>query len=425
MRPSAQETVHTASFVTERATCRLCDGTALSRVWSFGETPLANAYRQEGELDRPELFAPLTVFRCAACELVQLRETVAPDVLFRHYLYVSSTSQTFIAHFETYAAELMERFRLTPAALVVDIGSNDGILLRPLSTRGVRVLGIEPAVRIAEMASANGIETLPEFFSPSLASSVRSARGPAAVITANNVFAHVPDLAGVVWGVKELLADDGVFVFEVQYLGDLLEKNLFDIVYHEHLCYYHLTPLMSFFALRGMDVFDVQRVPVHGGSLRVFVQKDRGPHAHTPFLPELLAEEKSRGLGTASPYAAFSRQIAENKRALTTVLRRMKDGGKRIVGYGAPAKATTLLSTFGIGRETLDYIVDDDTTFKQGRYMPGSHIPIVSPDRLYADRPDACLILAWNFAEPIMKTHARFTAAGGQFIVPVPEPRVM
>lgn len=420
---SAREQI--AAAIREETVCRLCGVRTLENAWSFGATPLANAYLTTEELGRPEVTAPLEVARCTSCNLVQLRHTVAPEVLFHDYLYVSSTSPVFRAHFMEYARELTERFGLSSEHLVVDVGSNDGILLKPLRDRGVRVLGVEPAQRIADLARADGIETMTAFFDPACAREIRAAHGPAHVVTANNVFAHTPDLVAFATAAKHLLTDNGVFVFEVQYLEDLLANNLFDIVYHEHLCYYHLTPLVPFFARLGMEVFNVRRIPVHGGSIRVFVQRAGGPHARTAGLDAFLKEERQAGLETHAPLAAFADRVERNKRRLHDLLDPLRAAGKRIVGYGAPAKATTLLYTFGIGAETLDYIVDDDRTFKQGRFMPGSHIPIVSPDRLYEDHPDYALILAWNFAEPIMKNHARFTEQGGHFIIPVPEPRII
>ncbi len=267
--------------------------------------------------------------------------------------------------------------------------------------------------------------TVPEFFSSKLAARLQAEHGPADVVTANNVFAHLKNLEDIVSGVRRLLKPDGVFTFEVQYLGDLLAGNLFDIVYHEHLCYYHVSPLVSFFSAKGMEVFDVQRVPVHGGSIRVFVQRKGGPHPRDHRLDVILAEERARGLETPLPYTRFSERMEQNKRALQGLLGHLRNEGKRIVGYGAPAKATTFLYTFGISRNTLDYIVDDDATFKQGRYMPGLHVPIVPPSRLHLDRPEYCLLLAWNFAEQIMRNHADFANRGGRFIIPVPEPRVI
>lgn len=288
----------------------------------------------------------------------------------------------------------------------------------------MRVLGIDPAENIAAAATAAGIPTQAAFFTPAVAERLKAQYGPAAVITANNVFAHTDDVPLFVDAVKTLLAPDGVYVFEVQYLKDLVEQNLFDIVYHEHLCYYSLHPLQSFFATQGMEVFDVQHVAAHGGSIRVYVQRAGGKYPISAQLQAMLAAEEKAGLTTLAPYQAFAQRIADNKKNLRAILGDLKTQGKRIVGFGAPAKATTLLYAFGIDGSILDYIVDD-APLKQGRVMPGSHIPIKPPAALYEDKVDYCVILAWNFAEAIMQNHARFAEQGGTFIIPVPEPRIV
>lgn len=441
-------------LVRTRTDCRMCGSEALVKVWSFGQTPLANAYLSPDEVGkREEPFVPLDAYYCSDCHLVQLRDVVSPDVLFTHYLYVSSTSPTFVRHFEEYAATLMARFLRHPlpaspspassagklegedkVPLVVDVGSNDGVLLKPLAAAGVRVLGIDPAANVAQMANEAGVETIADFFTPELARRLAAERGRAVVISANNVFAHTDDVKGFTEAVKELLAENGVFVFEVQYLGDLVAKNLFDIVYHEHVCYYALQPLVRFFTSQGMDVFDVERPPVHGGSLRVYVQRAGGPQARSERVAALLAEEEARGLTSADSYHQFAQRVERNKTALLSLLRELRGAGKRIVGYGAPAKATTLCYALGIDGTVLDYIVDD-APMKQGLVMPGTHIPILDPEALYggsaasakasAPNADYCVILAWNFAEPIMRNHQRFTEQGGRFILPVPEPRIV
>jgi SAM-dependent methyltransferase len=411
---------------TTRDTCRMCDGKDLTRVWSFGDTPLANSYlkpEQVGSVDEP--FAPLTIFYCGDCHLVQMLDVVDPDVMFSNYLYVSSTSPKFVAHFEDYAKSLISRFGLDSDDLVVDVGSNDGVLLKPFKEAGVKILGIDPAQNLADMANADGIETIADYFTPEVAEKIVSSKGKARVIAANNVFAHTDDVNLFVDAVKTLLTDDGVYVFEAQYLGSLMEKNLFDIVYHEHVCYYSVHPLVKFFDKQGMEVFDVERPTVHGGSLRVFVQKAGGPHKREARLDEVLLEEEKNGLDKVKTYKEFMRRIEKNRERLQMMLKDIKAKGKRIVGYGAPAKATTLLYAFGLDGDTIDYIVDDDKKFKQGMVMPGNHIPIMSPEKLYEDKPDYCLVLAWNFAEPIMENHARFVEQGGKFIVPIPEPKII
>lgn len=421
-KATATNRAATEALCTHRSTCRLCGGRRLAKVWSFGKTPLANAYVDPARTDAPEPFFPLDVFRCEDCRLVQLICVVDPALLFAHYQYVSSTSAVFRAHFEAYAAHIIERFRLTGASFVVDVGSNDGVLLKPFRKHGIRTLGIDPAENIARIARADGIETEVAFFTPEIAKRIARARGRADIITANNVFAHTDDVTGFVAAVQELLASGGVFVFEVQYLGDLLEKNLFDIVYHEHLCYYHVHPLVTFFARHGFDVFDVGRVETHGGSIRVFVQRKNGPHARARGLDDLLAHEEECGLNRIGTYRRFAERIRSNKAKLHAIIREIKGKGGRIAGYGAPAKLTTFLYAFGLDGKSLDYIVDDDRIMKQGKLTPGTRIPIVDPGKLYEDKPAFCLILAWNFAEQIMNAHKRFTEQGGKFIVPVPFP---
>lgn len=416
------------TLVRTRSDCRMCGSEALTKVWSFGPTPLANAYLKPEEAGRRnEPLIPLDVYYCAVCHLVQLRDVVSPERLFSHYLYVSSTSPTFVKHFEDYAQTLMTRFGLQRQSLVVDVGSNDGVLLKPLAAAGVRVLGIDGAANVAQIANEAGIETVAAFYTPALAAAIAKERGQADVICANNVFAHTDEVEVFTAAVKVLLKPDGVFVFEVQYLGDLVAKNLFDIVYHEHVCYYSMHPLVRFFAQHEMEIFDVERPPVHGGSLRVYVQRAGGPQARAARLAALLGEEQQAGLTSVAAYQQFAQRVERNKAALLTLLRQLKSAGKRIAGYGAPAKATTLCYALGIDKTVLDYIADDDATFKQGRLMPGTHIPIVPPATLYTaqGRPDFCVILAWNFAEPIRQRHQRFTEQGGRFILPVPRVKII
>lgn len=401
----------------------MCGSTKLTKIWSFGETSLANNYLTPFDVaqGKPEPMAPLDIYKCENCHLVQMRDVVDPKVLFGNYLYVSSTSPAFVKHFEEYAKTIVERFGLTEKDLVVDVGSNDGVLLKPLQKLGVETLGIEPATNIAQQANAEGVETVAEFFTPASAGRCAHLYGKARVITANNVFAHTDGVDEFVEALKRLLADDGIFVFEVQYLGDLIAKNLFDIIYHEHVCYYHMHPLVEFFRRHDMEVFDVERPSVHGGSIRVYVGRGK---EKTKRLEQILKEEEEAGLNTLKPYKDFAARIKENKLKLQKLLKDLKAQGKRIVGYGAPAKATTLMYAFGIDGTMLDYIVDD-SPLKQGRVMPGTHVPIVGPLDFARGKPDYCLILAWNFAEPIRQNNADFAAGGGKWIIPVPNPRIV
>ncbi len=410
-----------SSLFVESTTCRLCGARAFEEVISFGETPFANNFLLPEEVGTEEPFAPLEVVRCVSCFSVQLRHTVDPRALFENYLYVSGTSPSFRKHFEDYAKQVLQKLELNSKDLVIDVGSNDGVLLKAFKDHGVDVLGIEPAKNIAADANAAGLETVNAFLTPALASSLAQKRH-ARVVTANNVFAHTDDLRGFAESVRTLLSDDGVFVFEVQYLKDLIEKNLFDIVYHEHIFYHHLAPLQHFFAGLDMEIFDVERIAVHGGSVRVWVQKKGGACQVSETLATLLQGEAH--LNTSPIYEQFRASILANKAALSEVMNRIKMNGGRIAGYGAPAKATTFSYAFGLTHADIDFIVDD-SPLKQGRVMPGTHIPIVARDELYARKPDYCLLLAWNFALPIMEATKRFAEGGGKYILPVPRPEIL
>lgn len=416
MNADYKKVVHT------RSDCRLCGSTDLVEVLSFGETPLANAYLSPADLDTAEICAPLVVNVCNSCKLVQLRDVVDPKILFSNYLYVSGTSPVFVAHFASYAKTVVEKFFLKEDSLIVDVGSNDGVLLSHFKKMGMKILGIDPAQNIAIEATKEGVQTIAKFFTPETARDIAAKHGEASIITANNVFAHTDDVVGFVESVKELLSPDGVFIFENQYLKDLIEQNLFDMIYHEHLCYYHLTPLVPFFKRLGLRIFDVEHVPTHGGSIRVFVGWEDGPHKTSARVGEML--EKEAGLNAVSTYRAFAKRIDTIGKELRELLGRFRREGKRIVGYGAPAKATTLCYALGIDGNMLEYIVDD-SKMKQGLYMPGTHISIKAPDTLYTDKPDYCLILAWNFADSIVKNHQQFKKNGGVFILPVPAPRIL
>jgi len=415
-----QETV----LMTRNTQCRACRGTAFTRILSLGAQPPANAFLRAEELVRPELAFPLDVYFCADCSLVQLRDIVSAELLFKDYVYVSSTSPAFVSHFKSFAEAVVRRFHLGSRSLVIDIGSNDGILLRPFQELGMRVLGVDPAEKIAAAASARGIETLPHFFMPDVARDIAARHGRAAIITATNVFAHINDLDAVVEGVKALLETEGVFIVEAPYLVDFLEQNLFDTVYHEHLSYFSVSSLKTLLERLGMKIIDGEKTESHGGSLRVFAARDTARREVSGEVNKFLDDERLRGLHTVPVYEDFAKRVEQNKIQLTALLKQIKAEGKTIVGYGAPAKGNTLLNYFNIGPEMLDYIVDD-SEWKQGLYTPGMHIRVAAGERLRRDTPDYILILAWNFASPIMKKLEWFSVAGGRFIIPVPAPRII
>jgi SAM-dependent methyltransferase len=394
-------------------------------VLDLGETPLANSLLSEADLDRPEPRYPLALVFCEGCSLVQITVSVPPEDMFREYLYFSSFSDTMLRHAEVLAGRLKATRSLGPESLVVEAASNDGYLLQYYKRAGVPVLGIEPARNVAEVAERErAVPTLCEFFGLPLARELAASGRRADVFHANNVLAHVPDLNGFVAGVAALLKPDGLAVIEAPYVDEMVQKCEFDTIYHEHLCYFSLTAVDALFRRHGLRVVDVERLDIHGGSLRYFGAPEGSAHAPSPAVSALLAEEARRGVDRAEYYRTFASRVEALKAKLTSLLAGLKRGGARVVAYGASAKGSTLLNTFGIGREVLDYAVDR-STYKQGRYLPGVRVPIVAPSRLLEDRPDYTLLLTWNFKDEILEQQADYRRAGGKFIVPVPEPVVV
>lgn len=402
--------------------CRMCKGASLREVIKLAPTPPANAFLKEKQLEDPEPFFPLKVNFCSDCGQLQLTHVVSPELLFRNYVYVSSTSPIFVAHFEEYANDLIHRFDLDKTSLVVDIGSNDGILLKPLKKAGIKILGVDPAIGIAKKATSEGIETLPHFLNTKLAKNVVKKYGYADVVCANNAFAHIHDLDEIVNSVKILTHSEGVFVIEFPYLIDFIQKNYFDLIYHEHLSYLSVRSLAALFKRHDMEIFDVKKVDSHGGSLRVYVKKVESLRKIQKSVLEYIKKEEEQGLDSINTYLKFSKKIEYNKTTLVALLKKLKRNGKSIVGYGAPAKGNTLLNYFKIGPKILDYIVDD-SNYKQGSYTPGTHILVVPSSQIIKTKPDYVLILAWNFADSIMKKLEGYKKQGGHFIVPVPEVR--
>jgi len=405
------------------AKCRACRENDFTKVLTFGPTPLANAFLTKEQVDKEEYLYPLDVYFCNNCKFLTLGHVVSPEVLFKDYVYVSSTSQVFISHFRSFAQDVYKRFNLTKKSLVIDIGSNDGILLSPFKDLGTKVLGIEPASKIAALAKKEGVETLDNFFDMQLAKQIADKYGQVKIITATNVFAHIDNLDEVINGLNILLEDKGIFIMEAPYLVDFIEKRYFDLVYHEHLSYWSVKSLISLFKRFNMEVFDVQKVAVHGGTIRAFISR-KGAYKKEKSVNKFLSLEKKWKLDEKETYLQFSDKVLENKIKLLALLRKIKSENKKIVGYGAPAKGNTLLNYFSIGQEFLDYIVDD-SSWKQGLYSPGKRIPVVSSKILVDDKVDYILILAWNFAESIMVNNKEFIKKGGRFIIPVPKPVII
>lgn len=404
--------------------CRACKSTRVYLFLALGNHPLANGFVAEQELAQPEPTFPLDVHVCLDCGLIQVADNI-PAEFFRHYVYIPSASEVMREHFAAFASTLAaDGPAASDGALAVDIGCNDGTLLEGLKDQGVRTLGVDPATNIVAMAREKGLEVVNEYFTPDLARQIRDEHGPAAVIVTTNTFHHIGDLDTFTEGVTLLLDDDGVFVVEVPYALDIIEAGQFDGVYHEHVSQFTVKAFVDLFARFGMEVLDVQFLDVHAGSLRVFAGKAAAVGRGRSSVAEWVDREAQRGLFSAATYDAFSDRVRRNREALLELLGSLKQAGARIVGYGASARGNTLLNYYGIGPETLDYIVDRNE-LKHGLYTPGMNIPVCGVERLLEDMPQYVLVIAWNFAAEIVRQQATYAARGGKFLLPIPEVRVL
>jgi SAM-dependent methyltransferase len=402
------------------ALCRFC-GAGLQRVFvDLGMSPLCETYPSLAELNRGEMFYPLRVYVCDECLLVQLGEFESAENIFSDYAYFSSFSDSWLRHAEKYCESMKSRFNLDASSFAVEVASNDGYLLQYFVKRGIPVLGIEPAANVAKVAVEKGVPTLVKFFGTGLAKELAQAGRKADLVLGNNVLAQVPDLNDFVEGLKLVLKPDGVLTLEVPHLLRLIEHNEFDTIYHEHFSYFSLLSTKRILGAHGLRVFDVEELKSHGGSLRIFAcHIESRCHADSPNVQKVLEDEVGAGLDRPEGYESFSRQVRESKFALVSFLLDAARKGKTVSGYGAPGKSATLLHYCGIGRDLIAFTVDR-STYKQGRHLPGSHIPIYHPDRIRETKPDYVVILPWNLKDEIMQQLQYIREWNGHFVVPIP-----
>ncbi len=407
----------------QRDTCRLCQSKNLEVVLSLEPTPLCDAYVLAERLKEVQETYPLDLYLCRDCGYVHLTYVVNPENIYTDYLYVTTSSMGLADHFQLYSKEVLRRLNPISDSLIIDLGSNDGTLLSFFKKQGMRVLGIEPAREIATKTTNLGVETLPEFFTSELADKIEEKYGFAKIITINNLFANIDDLDDTVEGVCKLLSPDGIFVIESSYLGDMIKNMVFDFIYHEHLSYFSVKPLLKFLDRFNMELIDVQRVPTKGGSLRYYIQKKGGPRAVSAFVDEMVVYENDHRLDLVETYETFSNEINARKSDLTNMISKLQKEGKTFAGFGGSATTTTLMYHFDLC-DKIEYIVDDNPA-KHNTYSPGCHIPVLSSEEIYERKPGYVIMFAWRYFEPITKKHQRFLDQGGHFIVPLPELEVI
>ncbi|HUI78100.1 MAG TPA: class I SAM-dependent methyltransferase [Bryobacteraceae bacterium] len=404
----------------KRTCCRACGGERLTLFLELGPQPLANSFLASAGEFAGEAAYPLDVYFCETCSLVQLLDVIDPEVLFRDYIYVTGTSDTITRHNVDYARAVADLLQLGPGDLVVEAASNNGTLLQQFQALGVSALGVEPAANLAEVARQNGIETDTRFFNSDTARGLRESYGRAKAVIANNVLAHVDNTIDFLSGARYLLADGGMVIFEVPYLVEMLDRLEYDTVYHEHLCYFSVMALQKLCESAGLGIARIDRVPVHGGSLRVYAAAQSG---HAADAVAMAGEERRAGLDSIARYRKFAANVAASREMLQNLLCRLRTAGRSIAGYGAPAKGNTLLNYCGIDTSFLPFTVDKNER-KVGLYTPGMHIPVRPVSALLEEQPDDVLILAWNYAGEIISQQQAYRARGGRFITPVPQPVV-
>ncbi len=405
--------------------CRICEARLAVSFCDLGMSPLSNAYLDTEKLGDMEPFYPLHARVCGECFLVQLDEFETPAAIFSDYAYFSSYSDSWLAHAKQYTDAVIRRFKLGASHRVVEVASNDGYLLRYFKERGVAVLGVEPAANVAQVAKQAGIPTVVRFFGIETARALVTEGHSADLLVGNNVLAHVPDVNDFVAGMKILLKPGGVITMEFPHLMRLMAENQFDTIYHEHFSYFSLLTAQQLFARHGLVLFDVEELSTHGGSLRIYGRHlEDGSKPIDAKVPSLIARERTAGLAQIETYASFAEKVRETKRKLLEFLIVAKREGKTVVGYGAPAKGNTLLNYCGVRGDFLEYTVDR-SPHKQDKFLPGTRIPVYSPDRIRETRPDYVLILPWNLKDEIVEQMAHIREWGGKFVVPIPEVQVV
>jgi SAM-dependent methyltransferase len=407
------------------ASCRFCSAPLRQVFADVGMSPLSNGFLAAADLSKGESFFPLKTWVCSSCLLVQLEEFEAPSTIFHDYLYFSSYSTSWLEHSRRYVDTITERYRFDTDSLVVELASNDGYLLQYFQAKGIRALGIEPAQNVAAVARDKGIETIAEFFGLKLANALAAQNRYADLLLGNNVLAHVPDLNDFVAGMKRLLKPAGLITMEFPHLLQLMRHVQFDTIYHEHFSYFSLHTVTRVFAHHGLRIFDVEQLPTHGGSLRIYAcHADNARSVDTPALKVVMEQEAAAGLHSLPAYTAFSAQVERCKRSLLGFLIAAREQGKRVAGYGAPAKGNTLLNYCGVRTDLLEYTVDV-SPHKQGRFLPGTRIPIHAPEHIFATKPDYLLLLPWNLQDEITRQMADVRTWGCQFVIPIPLVRIL
>jgi hypothetical protein len=407
----------------KRNTCRLCGKNDFDKVLELTATPPADEYVSADRLQKVQKVYPIDLYLCRACGVTQLLDVIDTEEVYLNYTYETVSSYGLVKHFDIYANEVMEQYKPKDGGLVVDIGSNDGTLLKSFKNRGMKVLGVDPTPMIVKKANENGIPTLEGFFSEEYARQMKKDHGTAAVITCNNLVADIDNLTDLIKGVRELMTPDSVFLFESFYLVDQIQNLVWDFTYHEHFSYFTVKPLQTYFSAMGMELIDAQRIDTKGGSIRYKIQLKGGSHPVSPTVEKLIKYEESLGAQTPHIFKDYVQRIEKAKRELLVFLKDLKAKGKTFAAFGASATSTTLIYHYEMGN-MIDFIVDDFKA-KQNLFSPGFHIPVYAPDELYSRKPDYVIVLAWRYFEPIIKNHQRYLEQGGRFIIPLPELKVI